>query len=439
MNNILAVLVGTLMSAVWLIPTALAQTTCVTQNMAVPPGANTSDKAAPFFIDTTGLDFSTKPPTRDPSNPNYPRATELPDGTLPPAGAEGNFIIGPTHAPAPETIAKDGVPRGTMTSFTMSSNESVIYNPGLIRDDTPGCGNSSIMTTTTAPGDKSNMIVTTSHPGTWTRAIDVYVPANYVRGTETPFMVFGDGGSTAYKDLAAILDNLIQQRRVPPMIAIQIGNGGQDAQGSERGREYDTVSGTYTQFVEREILPLVEQRTGAKLTKNPDGRATMGLSSSGAAAFTMAWFHPELYRRVLAYSPTMVNQQWPWEPSLRGGAWEYHSPWAGPAGPHLNIKAGGVLSPSEPPGSPLIPSAPTKPIRFWFAVGDQDLFYPNPTIPDGMHDWTLAAALMAKVLADKGYHYQFLFARNSKHVDRPTVAQTLPAALEWLWKGYPIP
>ena len=90
MNNILAVLVGTLMSAVWLIPTALAQTTCVTQNMAVPPGANTSDKAAPFFIDTTGLDFSTKPPTRDPSSPNYPRATELPDGTLPTAGAEGN-------------------------------------------------------------------------------------------------------------------------------------------------------------------------------------------------------------------------------------------------------------------------------------------------------------------------------------------------------------
>ena len=79
------------------------------------------------------------------------------------------------------------------------------------------------------------------------------------------------------------------------------------------------------------------------------------------------------------------------------------------------------------------------PIRYWFEMGDQDLFYPNPTIPDGMHDWTLSAALMAKVLAAKGYHYQFVFARNAKHVDRPTVAQTMPAALEWLWKGYPIP
>src|SRR4051794_4076058 len=143
MSNSLAVLAGTLMSAVSLIPMALAQPACVTQNMGVPAGANTGDKTAPFFVDTSGLDFKTAPPTRDPSNPDYPRAIELADGTLPPSGAEGNFIIGPTHAPAPETIARDGVPRGTIVSFTLSSDDSVIYNPGLIRDDVPGCGNSS--------------------------------------------------------------------------------------------------------------------------------------------------------------------------------------------------------------------------------------------------------------------------------------------------------
>ena len=174
MSNVLAVLAGTLISAVSLMSAAQAQTACVTQNMAVPPGANTSDKAAPFFIDTTGLDFKTAPPTRDPTSANYPNATELADGALPPAGAEGNFIIGPTHTPALETIAKEGVSRGTITSFTFSSKDSVIYNPGLIRDDVAGCGNSSIMSTTTAPGDKSNMIVTTSHPGIWSRTIEVY-------------------------------------------------------------------------------------------------------------------------------------------------------------------------------------------------------------------------------------------------------------------------
>ena len=40
---------------------------------------------------------------------------------------------------------------------------------------------------------------------------------------------------------------------------------------------------------------------------------------------------------------------------------------------------------------------------------------------DNMHDWVLANENMAKVLADKGYHYQFVFARNAVHVDRPAV------------------
>jgi hypothetical protein len=83
-------------------------------------------------------------------------------------------------------------------------------------------------------------------------------------------------------------------------------------------------------------------------------------------------------------------------------------------------------------------ASPAKPIRFWFEVSDQDLFYPNPSNPDGMHDWTFRPR-MAQVLADKGYHFQFLLTKNARHVDRPTVAQTLPAALEWLWKGYPSP
>ena len=44
---------------------------------------------------------------------------------------------------------------------------------------------------------------------------------------------------------------------------------------------------------------------------------------------------------------------------------------------------------------------------------------------------------MAKVLAEKGYHYQFVFARNAVHVDRPVVRQTLAEALQYLWQGYP--
>ena len=57
---------------------------------------------------------------------------------------------------------------------------------------------------------------------------------------------------------------------------------------------------------------------------------------------------------------------------------------------------------------------------------------------DGMHDWVLANQNMARELAAKGYKYQFVFARNAGHCDRPVKAQTLPNALEWLWKDYKI-
>jgi iron(III)-enterobactin esterase len=43
---------------------------------------------------------------------------------------------------------------------------------------------------------------------------------------------------------------------------------------------------------------------------------------------------------------------------------------------------------------------------------------------------------MAKVLGEKGYHYQFVFARNATHCDREVKQQTLPEALEWLWKDF---
>jgi enterochelin esterase-like enzyme len=434
-----AAVLAALLSGAATVSTAFAQG-CPGPHGGIPPGANTTDAAAPFFIATRGLNFATTPPTRDPTNPDYPPAKELPDGTLPEAGAEGNFIIGPTHAPAPEITARNDTPQGTVYAFTMSSHDGVIYSPGMIRDDPNDCLNASLLTARTAAGDRSDLLVTTSHPGNWTRAVDIYVPAQYVRGTEAPFIVVGDGGPSGFfneKQLFTVLDNLIQAHRLPPLIAISIGAGGQDAQGSERGREYDTVSGAYAEWVEREVLPLVEQRANVKLTKDPDGRATMGISSSGAAAFTMSWFRPDLYHRVLAYSPTMVNQQWPHNSALPGGAWEYHSPWAGPAVPDLSVTGIHVTKSTMASVSPLIPGNPVKPIRFWFEVGDQDLFYPLPTLPDGMHDWVLADERLAKALAEKGYHYQFIFARNAKHVDKATVAQTLPAALEWVWKGYP--
>jgi enterochelin esterase-like enzyme len=339
------------------------------------------------------------PPTRDPATPGYVAAKELPDGAVPPANVDGNFIIGPTHVvPADESVPGSTIPQGAVIEFTMNSGDSKIY-PGIAREaNTFG---------TPDPTDPARLVVTTSHPAPYTRKVAVYVPSQYVPGSVAPFIVGADGPDAL---LFSTLDTLIGQHKVPVMIAISIGNGSGDAQGSERGLEYDTMSGVYAEFVEKEVLPRVESEAHVKLTKDPDGRATTGGSSGGSCALIMAWYHPELYHRVLTYSGTFINQQWPYNPQTPHGAWGFHE--------HL------------------IPESPAKPIRIWMEVGDRDLYNPN-TMRDNMHDWVLANELMAKVLAAKGYHYQFVFARNAGHVDRAVRQQTLGEALEYLWQGYP--
>ena len=337
------------------------------------------------------------PPTRDPNTPGYVKAKELPDGQVPPPTANGNFIIGPTHNPAPESTVQEGIPQGTVIEFVMESKDSRIY-PGIARErGTFG---------TPDPNNPAKLTVTTSHPAPYSRRVAVYVPKQYVPGTAAPFLVGADGPDRL---LFTVLDNLIHQKRVPAMVAISIANGSGDAQGSQRGLEYDTMSGLYAEFVEKEVLPRVEKEANVKLTKDPNGRATMGGSSGASCALIMAWYHPEWYRRVLSYSGTFVNQQWPWNPETPGGAWDFHRT--------------------------LIPNSPRKPLRIWMHVGDRDLLNPN-VMRDDMHDWVLANERMADVLAKKGYPYQFVFVKNAGHTDRAVKAQTLPAALEYLWQGY---
>jgi enterochelin esterase family protein len=333
-------------------------------------------------------------PVRDPHTAGYVKALELPDEAVPPPNVDGNFILGPTHTPSPLMGNADAL-RGNIVQFVLRSEDSKFY-PGIER----------------APGPKGRIDPATgrftvdSHAAPYRRKVTVYVPKEYVPGTLAPFIVGADGPD---RMLFAAIDGVIAAKAAPVMIAISISNGGGDAQGSERGLEYDTMSGKYAEFVEQEVLPRVEAEANVKLTHDPDGRATMGGSSGGAAAMEMAWFHPELYHRVLSYSGTFVNQQWPVDPKTPHGAWEFHA--------HL------------------IPASAKKPIRVWMEVGDKDLFNFG-VLRDEYHDWVVANERMAAALAAKGYHYQFVFAENAGHVDRAVKAQTLPEALEYVWQGY---
>ncbi|HEX4302342.1 MAG TPA: alpha/beta hydrolase-fold protein [Rhizomicrobium sp.] len=311
------------------------------------------------------------------------------------------FVIGPDYAPAPEFAVQAGVPQGTVHAFTMQSSDSALY-PGIRRLENDITKRRDAYGNRVAAAEREQ-----SEPYPYTRTVWVYVPRQYVPGTAAPFMVVQDGYGYLNR-LPRVLDNLIAQKRVPALIAILIDNGGGDAQGSERGLEYDTMSGRYSDFVETEVLPRVAKAYGIAFTADPDGRATMGASSGAACAFTMAWFHPERYHRVLSYSGTFVNQQSPPSADTPRGAWEYHA--------HL------------------IAEAPAKPIRIWLEVGEKDLHYDDPE--ETWHNWPLANRRMADVLKAKGYAYRYVLAKAAVHVDARVTEQTLPGALEWLWRGY---
>ncbi len=334
-------------------------------------------------------------PVRKYDDKTAPPFVLLKEGENPKPDASGNFVIGPKYAPAPERKKVEGVPEGKVEQFEIDSKETKLFNPGVARKEFGKAD----------PANPKALIVET-HAIDYKRKVGVYVPAQYKEGTPAPFMVVHDGPGLGMK---TVLDNLIAQKRIPPIVVISVANGGGDAQGHERGKEYDNMSGDYAEYVETEVLPRVEKNCKVKLTKDPDGRAAMGNSSGGSAALIMAWFRTDLYHRVLTTSGTFVNQAWPFDPKFPDGAWGFHET--------------------------LIPKSDNKPIRLFLAVGDKDLLNPN-VMRDGMHDWVEANHRMAKVLKDKGYEYQYLFCQGAGHSVGNAQAQFLPHAIEWVWKGY---
>ncbi len=293
---------------------------------------------------------------------------------------EGDFAIAPPFSVAPEFTVAASVPRGAIMTFTLSSTLSAIY-----------------------PTDFA-----THMP--FTRDVAVYIPSQYKANVPTPFIVVQDGISFYLGDMAPVLDNMINDRRLPPMIAVFVEPGPDEATpAGERSFEYDTVSDAYVRFIETELLPKIQKDYGVTLTMDPEGRAAMGGSSGGAAAFTMGWLRPDLYHRILTYSGSFTDLQ-P-TTSYPHGAWEYHER--------------------------LITNTEVKPLRVALEVGQNDLNWNTATDMD--RDWLAANRAMAAALASRGYHYRFVYAQGAGHVDPDVLRQTLPETLLWLWRGYPIP
>jgi enterochelin esterase family protein len=339
--------------------------------------------------------------------------TMTPGLTDPGSDGDGDFTIGPTYKNDPASTFSASVPLGRQFTFKMASTDSKIY-PGR------------------------NGVA-------FNRSVWVYVPQQYVPGTAAPFIVVQDGDYAVWfgdnvphpvntsgnlpgtANLPRILDNYIAAKKLPKLVVLFVDNGGGDGGDSERGLEYDTVSGQFAVFVDTEVLPRVISEAQSQLnldlafTKDPQGRGTLGGSSGGAASFSMAWWHPELFTRVITYSGTFVRQASPEDPMFPHGCWSYHD-----FDPYDAMAPNGVI----------VKEATNKPIRHWLEAGQNDMGAGSG--PTSYRDFLLANQRMAASYELKNYHYHFDYAQNAQHLDGPTVAQTLPSALLWVWRGYPI-
>src|SRR5437667_6527347 len=314
------------------------------------------------------------------------------------AEGEGKYTIGPEYKIDPD-LTDRGNPKGKYFEFTMRLADSKIFR-----------------------GDDSTL-EPEKKPGRTERKIFVYVPAAYQDGAKAPILVIHDGPGQLNLVRNA-LDNLTiskdPKRKLPAFVAIAVQNGGNDGKNSERGLEYDTMSDRLARFIHGEVLPAVLNNAEIKaayprlaLTDNPWGRAVMGCSSGGAAALTMGWFRPDLFRRLIAYSGTFVDQQdddAAEEAKYPLGAWEYHS----------SMK--------------LIENSEMKPLRIFTHVSENDNRPKDPE--DTHHNWVMAGERTAAALKAKGDNHRLVFSLGTGHCDRKVFEQTLADTLVWIWRGY---
>ena len=133
----------------------------------------------------------------------------------------------------------------------------------------------------------------------------------------------------------------------------------------------------------------------------------------------MAWFRPDFFSRVIAYSATLVAQQDPKAPesaTYPHGAWDYHS--------DLELIKNDNMGRE-------------KLLRIFHNANENDNGA-TASVAD-RHNWLAAGTRTAAALKAKGFHYKFVEGLGKGHCDGSVQSATLADALIWVWRGYQPP
>ena len=370
-------------------------------------------------------------------------------------GGNGTYTLGPDYRVDPVLVnASAHAARGAYYRFELPLNRSRYYDCTAATRSLPFDGNACLPT----------------------RSVAVYVPAQYADGDEAGVLVQQDGPGLDTLLIAA-MDALIGHadpaRALPTFVAVSVSTGTtSDGTGSLRDNQYDTVSGKYAAFVDDEVLGAVRAHPQIRadyprlrLTADPQGRLALGCSSGGAAALSMAWFRPDLFARVVAYSPTLVLKDTclPSNATHPLGAWEYPAMIRAAAQPprkplrifhsvtnrdigttgdapypacNVTFAPGG----SKAPLSESVVMNATEGCFVWPGVcagtpaADRLLFHDTM---DPLHsNWEVANNNTAAALAEMGYATRYAKAKGRCHCDLDIFLQDLPSTLVWAWHGW---
>jgi len=283
--------------------------------------------------------------------------------------AAGNGVFGQTrYLSGPDSQPQPGVPKGDIFSFKLTSQK---YYPGA------------------------------------TDTIIVYVPAQYVADKPACLCLGFDGPSFGGGfEVRDAFDNLIFKKQMPVTIGVWVTPASTPMpdptkpQRYIRQYEYDATTSDFGDYVINEVLPaLAQQKTkdgkAILISQDPNDHMSMGTSSGGIGAFTLAWKHPEFMHRVFSAIGSFA--------AMRGGD----------------------MYPA------LIRKTEPKPIRVFLQDGSAD----NPILASG--DWFQQNQAMEESLRLAGYDVSHCWGVLNH--EGSTAGSVFPEAMKWLWRDYPKP
>ena len=264
------------------------------------------------------------------------------------------------HAYGPDSYLQTGVPKGKLSGKMVHTSR--IY-----------------------PGMKSDY---------W-----VYTPAQYDPNTPAALMVWNDGYQLVERDGVTraqnVFDNLTYKKKLPVIVHVLI-SPGTEGDKAMRSIEYDLVSDQYDRFLNEELLPEVYAKYNIR--RDAYSHAIAGNSSGGICSFNAAWWHPELFSRVLSRIGTFTSIQW-----------------------KPGVIDGGNIFPFA------VRKEPKRNIRVWLQDGSEDM-------ENRQGSWPLQNIQMANALKIRDYDFHFVFG-NGTH-NHAQGESELPEEMQWLWRDY---